>query len=47
MLEILLRLGPFASLETTIARLDLVVSQHQHELDQFIVVTPSLIRVRR
>lgn len=44
---ILLRLGPFAVLETMISRLDVVLSQHGHELDQFIVVTTSLIRVRR
>ena len=44
---ILLRLGPYASLETTITRLDDVFSRHVHELDQFIVVTPNLIRVRR
>jgi predicted nuclease of predicted toxin-antitoxin system len=44
---ILLRLGPFASSETFISRLDHVFFQHGHELDQFIVVTPNLIRVRR
>jgi predicted nuclease of predicted toxin-antitoxin system len=44
---ILLRLGPLASLETTITRLDYLFSRHVHELDQFIVVTPNLIRVRR
>ena len=44
---ILLRLGPFASLEMTIARLDLVFSRHMQELDRFIVVTPNRIRVRR
>jgi predicted nuclease of predicted toxin-antitoxin system len=44
---ILLRLGPFVSIEIIIARLDQVFSRHVHELDQFIVVTRDMIRVRR
>jgi predicted nuclease of predicted toxin-antitoxin system len=44
---ILLRLGPMVPLATIVSRLDHVLSKHAHELDQFIVVTPNLIRVRR
>jgi predicted nuclease of predicted toxin-antitoxin system len=43
---ILLRLGPSPPLETMMARLEEVFSEHAHELDQFIVVTHHLIRVR-
>jgi predicted nuclease of predicted toxin-antitoxin system len=44
---ILLRLGSMVPLVTIISRLDHVLLKHAHELDQFIVVTPNLIRVRR
>jgi predicted nuclease of predicted toxin-antitoxin system len=44
---ILLRLGPLVPLATTTSRLDHVLSQHAHELDQFVVVTHNLVRVRR
>ena len=44
---ILLRLGPLVPLTTVITRLDHVLSQHTHELDQFVVVTHNLVQVRR
>jgi predicted nuclease of predicted toxin-antitoxin system len=44
---ILLRLGSSPQLATIRARLGEVLSQHAPELDQFIVLTPNLIRIRR
>jgi predicted nuclease of predicted toxin-antitoxin system len=44
---ILLRLGSAPPLAMIRARLEEVLSQHAPELDQFIVVTPSLTRIRR
>jgi predicted nuclease of predicted toxin-antitoxin system len=44
---ILLRLGSAPPLATIRVRLEEVLSQHTPELDQFIVVTPNLIRIRR
>jgi predicted nuclease of predicted toxin-antitoxin system len=44
---ILLRFGPLVPLATVITRLDHVLSQHTHELEQFVVVTQNLVRVRR
>ena len=44
---ILLRLGLRPRLERTIARLTDGLTDHAHGLDQFIVVTPDRIRVRR
>jgi predicted nuclease of predicted toxin-antitoxin system len=44
---ILLRLGPLVPLTTVITRLDHLLSQHTHELDQFVVVTHNLVLVRR
>lgn len=43
---IYLRLGSSPPLATTTARLDAVLSQHAHELDRFLVVTPNMVRVR-
>ena len=44
---ILLRLGSSPQFATIRARLGEVLSQHAPELDQFIVLTPNLIRIRR
>jgi predicted nuclease of predicted toxin-antitoxin system len=44
---ILLRLGSPAPLALTFDRLTDVLTAHAHALDQFIVVTPDHIRVRR
>ncbi len=44
---ILLRLGPLVPLVTATTRLNHDLSQHTPELDQFVVVTHSLARVRR
>ena len=44
---ILLRLGSRPPLDLIIARLTAVLNSHVLELDQFIVVTPYRIRVRR
>lgn len=44
---ILFRLGPYAPLVTQIARLDDVLERHHARLDQFLVVTPQRIRIRR
>jgi len=44
---ILLGLGASPPLAMISARLGEVLSQHAPELDQFIVLTPSLIRIRR
>ncbi len=43
---IYLRLGSGPPLDTTIARLNEVLTNHSHELNRFIVVTPHLLRVR-
>jgi predicted nuclease of predicted toxin-antitoxin system len=44
---ILFRLGPAVPLTTMIARLEQVLTEHADALDQFIVVTPHVIRIRR
>jgi predicted nuclease of predicted toxin-antitoxin system len=44
---ILLRLGSRPPLDLIITRLTVVLTDYSHELDQFIVVTPDRIRVRR
>src|SRR5688500_13202244 len=44
---IFLRLGPYADLAFRIARLDLVLAHYADQLDQFIVVTPRAVRIRR
>jgi hypothetical protein len=44
---IFLHLGSSPPLSTITARLDAVLSEHAHELDSFLVVTPYMVRVRR
>jgi predicted nuclease of predicted toxin-antitoxin system len=44
---ILYRLGDFAPLQTKIQRLEEVLSSYADQLDQFIVIRPGGIRVRR
>lgn len=44
---ILLRLGSQPPLDVILSRLTDVLTGHAHELDDFIVVTPDRIRVRR
>ena len=44
---IFLRLGENAPLDLKIARLDYVLTHHADELDQFLVVTRTSVRVRR
>jgi predicted nuclease of predicted toxin-antitoxin system len=44
---IYLRLGEYAELSTKIERVDHVLSQYSDQLDQFLVVTPGNVRVRR
>lgn len=44
---ILLRLGSRPPLDLVIGRLTTVLTDHAHDLDAFIVVTPDRIRVRR
>ncbi|MSQ15801.1 MAG: hypothetical protein EXR50_08065 [Dehalococcoidia bacterium] len=44
---IYLRLGRSATPEDKIARLELLFSTHQVRLDQFIVITPNRVRIRR
>lgn len=42
---ILFRLGNYAPLVTKIARLDYVLTHYHRQLDQFLVVTPTNVRV--
>lgn len=44
---ILMRMGPRPRLTTTISRLTRVLTDHAHELSEFVVVTRDRIRVRR
>jgi predicted nuclease of predicted toxin-antitoxin system len=44
---IYLRLGSYADLDSRIARLDDVLASHTDELDQFLVVNPRTVRIRR
>ena len=44
---IYLRLGEYADLPTKIERLSYVLANFADRLDQFLVVTPSRVRVRR
>jgi predicted nuclease of predicted toxin-antitoxin system len=44
---ILLRLGDYVPIATTIQRIDDVLARYGDQLEHFIVVTPRTIRVRR
>jgi predicted nuclease of predicted toxin-antitoxin system len=44
---IFLRLGPYADLAFRVARLHYVLTHYGDQLDQFLVVTPRRVRVRR
>jgi predicted nuclease of predicted toxin-antitoxin system len=44
---IYLRLGEYAELSTKIERVDYVLAYYGRQLDQFLVVSPANVRVRR
>jgi predicted nuclease of predicted toxin-antitoxin system len=44
---IFLRLGEYAELATKIARLEYALTRYQNQLNQFLVVTPRRVRIRR
>jgi predicted nuclease of predicted toxin-antitoxin system len=44
---ILFRLGDYVPLATRVQRLDDVLARYGNDLNQFLVVTPNLVRVRR
>ena len=43
---IYLRLGHYVSLDTATSQIEYVLTNHQHQLNRFLVVTPDRVRVR-